>query len=362
MHCSASVQLIGQGDGGKASEFSIGGHNAHEIAAKCLAQETDAWEYVGQTIEEDGLTHIATVDDTSAIQFYLDTVRALPNWKSAARGIEVDFHCPDIHREFYGQSDLALYDSDLVDIWDYKHGVGIAVDATRNTQLMMYATGAVRELARQGKRLPERVRLNICQPRAYHPKGPVRQWETTRNELEAWIQNEWLPAARKTESNDPEFAAGSWCQFCPAKLNCPLLREIRERTVALVPGEIKRMEDYELAGLNKDLKVLAYLRKEAQSETYTRLMNGKQIAGSKLVKSKSDRVWKDGAMDELVKDFGDEAFDKKLKSPAVVEKMPGGTALVRKYAYKPDKGFTVADVEDVREGQKARTAKEVFGL
>ncbi len=91
-------------------------------------------------------------------------------------------------------------------------------------------------------------------------------------------------------------------------------------------------------------------------------MSGRQIAGSKLVKSKSDRVWKDGAEEELIRDYGDEAFDKKLKSPAVVEKMPGGTATVRKYAYKPDKGMTVADVEDVREGQKARSAKEVFGI
>ncbi|HEY6021558.1 MAG TPA: hypothetical protein VIY48_17230, partial [Candidatus Paceibacterota bacterium] len=85
-------------------------------------------------------------------------------------------------------------------------------------------------------------------------------------------------------------------------------------------------------------------------------------AGSKLVKAKSDRVWKEEALPALEEEFGDEAFDKKVKSPAQVEKLPGGTELVRKYAYKPDKGFTVADVEDVREGQKARTAKEVFGL
>lgn len=363
MHCSASVQLINNfGGGNKSSVYSVGGHNAHEIAAKCLANGSDAWEYIGQEIEEDGFTHVADGDDISAIQFYLDRVRQLDAWKTAKRGIEIDFHCPDIHPDFFGQSDLALYDERMIDIWDYKHGAGIAVNAEKNTQLMMYAVGAVRELAKAGTTLPENVRLTICQPRAFHPKGPVRHWETTVTSLEDWVQNEWLPAARLTESNNPGFQSGDWCQFCPAKLECPLLKATRARNVALRREDIKAMEDFELAGLNKDLKVLGYLRKEAASETYTRLMNGRQIAGSKLVKAKSDRVWKEEALPELEKEFGDEAFDKKVKSPAAVEKMPGGTELVRKYAYKPDKGMTVADVEDVREGQKARTAKEVFGL
>lgn len=365
MHCAASVQLIANffdGAKGNSSEFSVGGHNAHGIAAACLSQDQDAWQYVGTTIEEDGYTHVATVDDAAAIQLYLDRVRALPNWGTAGRGIEVKFSCPDIHPDFYGESDLALYDTDIVDIWDYKHGVGVPVDVVRNTQLMMYAVGAMRELMARGQRLPNRVRLNIAQPRAYHPKGPIRSWETTRDDLERWVQEEWLPAAARTASNDPEYAAGDWCQFCPRKLVCPLLRAIRERTVKRTVEDIKLMEDYELAGLNRDLRTLAYLRKDAQSETYSRLMGGRQIAGSKLVKSKADRVWKDGTLEVLEKEYGDEAFEKKMKSPAVVEKMPGGTALVRQYAYKPDKGMTVADVEDVREGQRARTAKEVFGL
>ncbi|HEY6021477.1 MAG TPA: DUF2800 domain-containing protein, partial [Candidatus Paceibacterota bacterium] len=234
MHCPASVQLINNfTSGGKSSIYSVGGHNAHEIAAKCLAQGTDAWEYIGQEIEEDGFTHVATDDDVTAIQFYLDRVRSLPNFNTANRGIEIDFHCPDIHRDFFGQSDFVLYDDERIDVWDYKHGVGIAVSAEKNTQLMMYATGVVRELVKAGKKLPERVQLTICQPRAFHPKGPVRSWETTVTSLEAWVQNEWLPAAKRTESNNPDYAAGDWCQFCPAKLECKMLQEIRERTVRL---------------------------------------------------------------------------------------------------------------------------------
>lgn len=364
MHCAASVQEIDSRSlgGGKSSTFSVGGHNAHDIAAKCIVNEEDAWTMVGQTIEEDGIVSVANAKDATAVQDYLNAVRGLPYWKEAARFVEVSFHCPEIHRAFYGQSDLALVTLDLIDIWDYKHGVGISVDVERNTQLMMYAVGVIRQLQKTGQRIPKRVRLTICQPRAFHQDGPIRSWETTTDALEAWIKDEWLPAAARTESNDPEFAAGNWCQFCPAKLDCPELKIRRTRVLKIKPEQVKIMEDYELSGLNADIKVLGYLKKAAADETYARLMNGKPIAGSKLVKKKADRVWKEGAEAHLKATYGAEAYDSKLKSPAAVEDLPQGKPIVRQYAYKPEVGMTVADVSDVRTGQKARTAAEVFGL
>lgn len=349
-----------RGEVKKGSEYSIAGNCAHDVAAACLDNGSDAWEHVGWVLTKDGLSHAFTADDAVAVQQYLDTIRALS--APLHKYVEVSFHCPEIHPQFYGQSDYVGVTPDRLDVWDYKHGVGIAVDAEHNSQLLMYAAGVIHFLRKHGAHVPERVRLNICQPRAFHPAGPVRQWETTSQYIDEWVRDEWLPGAARTRENNPEYMAGEWCRFCPAKLNCPLMAHKIERVRGIKPAEVRAMTDEQLAELNYDLKHIAFVRKAAADETFSRLMNGRSVSGSKLVHAKTDRVWKEGSEPELLANFGNDLYEQKIKSPAVVEKMPGGKVLVRKLAYKPEGKMTVADADDVRSGQKARNLKEVFGL
>lgn len=366
MHCPASVSLIdrlvfaGTIQGNRSSIFSVGGHLAHGVAATCLEYDQDAWEYVGKKAMEEAFEETFDSEDAKAVQVYLDAVRGLtPGTKQF---YEISFHVPEIHNDFYGQSDRVGISAGLVDVWDYKHGVGIPVEVENNTQLMMYAVGAIRDLVKRGEEVPEVVRLVICQPRAWHPAGPIREWYTTRTELEQWITDEWLPAARNaTQSNNPDYMAGDWCRFCPAKLDCPIMRLKLDTVKAVHPSQVKAMTDEELASLNMDIEHLMYVKKAAADETYGRLMLGKTIAGSKLVAKKADRVWKEGAEAALLEVFPvEELYNSKIKSPAQVEDMVGGTALVRKWGYKPDAGMTVAPIGDVRAGQKGRSAKDVF--
>jgi hypothetical protein len=363
MHCTASVGLIESLEfkGDRATTYNVEGHLAHDIGARCIETGADAWQFVGEQHTEGDITEIFDPEDASAVQTYVAAIRA-KRAEATAIYVETRFHCPDIHKDFFGQTDCALVFEDRIEVWDYKHGIGVPVHAEHNTQLMMYAVGVIRDLLAKGVAVPENVKVVICQPRAYHPSGVIRHWTTTRTYLETWIKDDWLPAAYETESNTPIYMAGSWCQFCPAKLDCPLMRHKMKVIKALTPDKVKLMTDEELASLNADLEHLAYMRKAAADETFSRLMNGRKIAGSKLVHAKTDRVWKDGAEDDLRLQFGDELYDRKIKSPAAVAKMPGGATLVRKWAYKPEGKMTVAPESDVRVGQTARTLKEVFGL
>lgn len=364
MHCTASVAFIAEGGEKKdVTIYNVGGHLAHDVAARCLADGSDAWEHVGDTVTEEDVTCTFGPDDAIAVQTYLDTLRKRKPFK---RLIEVGFHCPEIHEQFFGTSDdvdIMPIEDNALDIWDYKHGAGLPVEVKNNSQLKMYAVGAIKYIEKMGLTVPRHVRLWICQPRAFHPSGPVRMWQTTSEELMRWIDEEWLPKAAETA--DPErarFEAGDHCRFCPRRLDCPLLHLMKDNILALTEAEIKMMTDAELGRLNDELVYVGFMRKAAADETFARLMKGDQVPGSKLVNAKTDRIWKDKAEEELKEAFGDELYDRKIKSPSQVEKMPGGSTLVKKLAYKPEGRLTVANVNDVRSGRSAKTAAEVFGL
>ena len=120
------------------------------------------------------------------------------------------------------------------------------------------------------------------------------------------------------------------------------------------------MEDFEglTAATISDKKVGRFLQlfevakivqKAQQKIAYDRLMANGKIPGAKLVKARSNRVWKDEAEAEALAKFKTLAMTKpELKSPAQIEALPGGDAFTTRYAFKPDKGFTVATDKDVR--------------
>jgi hypothetical protein len=179
-------------------------------------------------------------------------------------------------------------------------------------------------------------------------------------ELKEWLQSDWLAAARRTEQSDPFLQPGLWCNktFCPARLHCPAIQEMKARALEVTEKDLRAMEDWELGLFAQELAILKGLSKTADDEIFQRLRAGKQVSGWKLVSKRSDRVFKDGA--PLVDEFGDDAFEKKPKSPAAVEKLTGGKAFVAKWAYKPDAGLTVARDDDSRKGEIMRNREKVF--
>ena len=118
------------------------------------------------------------------------------------------------------------------------------------------------------------------------------------------------------------------------------------------------MEDWELGLAATETNIGKGLAKVFDEEIFTRLRAGKQVSGWKLVAKKSDRVFKDDApLDET---FGEAAYEKKRKTPPAIEKLEGGKDFVKKYAYKPDNGVTVAPDTDARSGQTVRNRDAVF--
>jgi len=105
-----------------------------------------------------------------------------------------------------------------IELIDYKHGAGIAVDVEGNTQLMLYALGAVLTL-----RLADhvRVKMTIAQPRRYHKDGIIRSCSLSARDLRRWGLDVMIPMAKLAITDDAHFnPSKSTCQWCLANGNC----------------------------------------------------------------------------------------------------------------------------------------------
>ena len=132
----------------------------------------------------------------------------------------------------FGTADMLIIGHDaerrgILHICDYKNGKGVFVDANHNSQMMLYAIGA---LHAYGYIYPiEIVRMTIIQPRLDN----ISTYECSREVLEAWGES-IKPTAKMAYEGKGEQKAGDWCRFCRAK---PVCRACKEEALALCREE-----------------------------------------------------------------------------------------------------------------------------
>lgn len=132
----------------------------------------------------------------------------------------------------FGTADMLIIGHDaegrgILHICDYKNGKGVFVDAHHNSQMMLYAIGALHVY---GYIYPiEIVRMSIIQPRLDN----ISTYECSREELEAWGES-IKPTAKMAYEGKGEQKAGDWCRFCRAK---PVCRACKEEALALCREE-----------------------------------------------------------------------------------------------------------------------------
>lgn len=369
------------------SEHAALGTAAHSVIERCMRDKIDAWTLSGQPADESGI--LVDADMISAAQTWLDLIRsAHPDRNQGNHWIERRFHCPSIHRLFFGTSDFTYLDylTRTLHVWDYKHGIGVVVEAKDNPQGMYYASGVLEELGLWD--LVDKVVIHIVQPRAFHSDGVHREWEIPTEFLVAWVEDHLIPTMIRAEAamtlhynsptemgvyRVPDPVMGDHCQFCPARGKCPahvknlealegLLQEFSRRGVAdLTPEERARF---------KDVFDRARTFNKANDAAIEALFaSGKKVPGFKQVPGKVDRAWPDKVrvgetevpFDAFAKEkFGANAFtEPKLKSPAQIEKLPLGVDFARRHAFKPQGGLVVVRDTDSRP-EVSRDTKSLF--
>jgi len=334
-----------------SSPYAQEGTAAHELAEKCLGAGLDPITFLD--VEISGVT--VTEDMCDAVRVFTEYCSDgdLFNMNIEQR---FDLSALKPPAPMFGTADVIRWlgsteDGEL-EVIDYKHGRGYAVDAVGNKQLRYYALGAC--LA-QGI-APETVKMTIVQPRAPHPAGIIRSEVITYDELVGFT-NDLMEAARATQADDAPLAAGDHCRFCPAKAQCP---EMQSHALVVAKGEFTdvHLPDPRLIPIEQ---VSDMLSKVGILEEWVRglrafaldeLGRGNEVPGWKLVAKRATRRFpSEAAVKEWADEEGlsdDELYVKKLKSPAQIEKVVGKKNLPDELVVKASSGNNMAPSDDPR--------------
>lgn len=365
--CVGSVALEEQFPNSE-NRYSAEGTAGHEVAAVCIANGSDAHDYVGHTYKVG--SYEIEIEETFAeeLQIYIDYIRKAVDAGAILYKLEqrVDFS-QDIGVEGQsGSADAILIwvDQRLLEVPDLKCGY-TPVEAEGNEQGRAYALGALREI--EAFFDIERVKVTIAQIR-----DQFRHEELTVEELRAWAHDEMSPIAQKAKWIYDQHQTGELtveaidlngflvpgekqCQFCRAaeRAACPALdREALtdvSQAQSLTEFEDFTKEPSMAKALSARLPLIADLPDDElakrftiaplvetwlsgiRAETERRMLEGKKIpdpAGGelKLIRGrKGNRKWKDAEEAEQVMKAArlkvDEMYTKKVISPTVAEKV-----------------------------------------
>jgi hypothetical protein len=337
-----------------SSPFADLGTAAHELGEHCLNNGvTDVAETIGGTF----YNHIVDENMATAVQMYVDFVRSVETDEAPALlRLEQRFSLEDLDppMPMFGTSDCTIYGKGSGTLWviDYKHGQGVAVDAVDNPQLKYYALGAILKI---GDRAPvNEVKVAIVQPRASHRLGPIRTASYTKDEI-LDFGTDLIDAAHAAVKPDAPLAAGSHCQFCKAAGVCPALRGNALAVAQDEFGAVRTINDLtpeEVGAYMDRIPLVEEWIKSIRRHAHSMLEAGAAVPGFKLVEKRPTRRWTteeallDWASSEGLDD--DEIYEKKIKSPAQIEKVVGKKNLPSDLIMSVSTGLTMAADTDNR--------------
>lgn len=313
----------------ESSPFAELGTAAHELGEHCLENNIeDVALCIGGSFND----HIVDDNMATAVQTYVNFVRATEAEEAPALlRLEQRFSLEDLDppMPMFGTSDCTIYGKETGNLWiiDYKHGQGVAVDVEDNAQLKYYALGAVLKI---GNKAPiNQVHTAIVQPRASHRDGSIRTYSYTKDEI-LDFGTDLIDAAHAALAPDAPLIAGDHCKFCKAAGVCSALRGNALAVAQDEFGVIKSVDDLtpeEIGAYMDKLPLIEEWIKSLRRHAHTMLEAGTSVPGFKLVEKRPTRRWKnqdellDWAASQNLED--EEIFDKKIKSPAQIEKVVG---------------------------------------
>ena len=331
---------------------AIDGTHTHTLLDICIkAGLADPFIYVGQTLKDHEGEF--TVDQEragrvkQAIEYVKTRVAVMGDVRILAESRVEPEHLLG-RNDMGGTVDIQLIGSDLIELIDYKDGMGI-VDAVDNDQLEQYAIGVL-----AGYKLPvnveypvKRIRMTIIQPKmSFKGLSPITSHEVTVAEMLAKIPQLVVEAALTEAPDAPLVPGDKQCKFCRAKGGCGALAGVAMKEVGMLfqpvmmnqPAQVielaqqsankdpNTMTDGELVKIIEAAPLMRQLLEATEEEALRRMKAGAVIPGLKLVNGRGSRNWslpEDQIADKLIKMGVPKgvAYETKLVSPAKAEKL-----------------------------------------
>lgn len=329
----------------KGSIYASEGTLAHTIGEMILSGK---WKN-NKTIVNNNLFYEGMVDEVEIYTDYcierLNELRAEDPLASMHIEERLDFS--NYVPKGFGTGDCILIGNGMLEIVDLKFGKGVPVSPEENSQLMLYALGAINELGFLYDF--DSIQMTVAQVRT----TGITSHRMHKDDLIKWGEEYVKPRAELASAGVGTPNPGEWCRFCKFKAMCKERAEVMQRIIEdNGRREAAMLKPVEISEILKTSKLVTDWLKDIEEFALDTALEGTEYPGWKVVEGRSNRRITDEDMVAAIliaEKFEEEKIykPKALETLTNLEKLVGKKKfpeLVGEYLEKP-KGRPVLVVE-----------------
>ncbi len=262
----------------KSSPYAAEGTEAHALAEKTLKDFRAGGR--PEVISDNSETR-------EAIQSYVDTV--VEKYTEARQASPDARLLVEQHLDFskyvpqgFGTGDCLIISDKILEVCDLKYGKGVEVSAKGNSQMRLYALGAIE--AQEMFWGFDRVRMTIIQPRI----GNVSSEELSVEDLKAWGRIVHQRALLAFEGKG-SLVAGDHCRFCRCRTVCRAYADYMTEPIKEAFKPPAELQPDEVADIVLKAKRIKGWLEDIETYALMQALDGRKLPGLKLVAGRSVR-------------------------------------------------------------------------
>ena len=268
----------------KAGEAAQEGTLAHALAEARIRHWLGEISENGLTLRIDSIRHDALYSPEMGeyVSEYVDLCIEKIN---DAQGIALVEERLDFSRwvkNGFGTGDMVIIGDGVLEIVDLKYGKGVPVSAEGNTQMQLYALGAIEQYGYIYDF--DHVRMSIFQPR----NGGLSTQLMSVAELLAWGES-IKPIAELAYEGKGDFKAGDHCRFCRAAAQCKALADYNLEIAKLEFRDADLLTDDEVSFVLSRVDGLIRYADKIKTFALAEALKGHKWPGFKVVAGRSNR-------------------------------------------------------------------------
>lgn len=354
LNCPGSIQMESEFPD-KTSAFAEEGTNAHSLGEAKLRLALNQYNRVKYHKAIKNLEITEDMDDYT--DSYKDFVierfnEAKGKTPDAQIYIEKQLDFSLWVPEGFGTGDAVIIGDGTLEIIDLKYGTGVRVSAKDNSQMRLYALGAVS--AFDFLYDIKQIRMTIYQPRIDNISTETISFDT----LMTWGEEVKTRAERANNDNVTECVAGPHCDvgFCKARAVCRAYNEEKQRLAKYDFKRPAKLTMEEIADIIDQADKISKWVQIVKDYALDQALAGVEIPGFKLVEGRSNRKYSksDEEIGNHLMSLGyqeSDIFSKSIKSITNMEKFLGKKGfkeILGDYVVKPQGSPTLVHSDDKR--------------
>lgn len=296
----------------QASEYAQQGTDCHELCAY-LVEKALGREVIDPT---ENLTYYDAEMQNCAEEYrnyVLEQIEAAKEFcKDPQVMIEQRLDFSRWVENGFGTGDCVIVADEVLQIIDYKHGLGVLVSAGDdehggNSQMMCYALGALEVFGDIYD--INQIKMTIFQPR----RENISTYTISIDNLLKWANEVLAPTAQLAYVGEGEFKAGDHCTFCKVKATCRKRAEYNQELAKYDFEMPATLDDTEIAAILEKVDEMISWGNDIKEYALKQAQSGVHFEGWKVVEGRSNRKYTDEeAVAFKVKDAGFDPYEKKL--------------------------------------------------